>query len=72
MLKEKFLYWNAKYKDIYVKNTKWDIIKSLIRIETKKFSKKIAKQNKDLENELYEYLQCVMVNLDEHQSESLS
>ena len=29
------------------------------------------KQNKDLENELYERLQHVMVNLDEHQTESL-
>ena len=29
------------------------------------------KQNKDLENELYERLQHLMVNLDEHQTESL-
>ena len=71
MLRDKFNYWNHKYKDMYDKNTKWDIIKSLIRIETKKFSKKLAKQNKDLENELYERLQRLIVTLDEHQTESL-
>ena len=71
MLREKFTYWNTKYNNIHDKNTKWDIVKSLIRIETKKFGKKIVKQNKDLENELYERLQHVMVNLDEHQTESL-
>ena len=63
MLREKFTYWNTKYNNIHDKNTKWDIVKSLIRTETKKFGKKIAKQNKDLENELYERLQHVMVNL---------
>ena len=71
MLREKFTYRNTKYNNIHDKNTKWDIVKLLICIETKTFGKKIAKQNKDLENELYERLQHVMVNLDEHQTERL-
>ena len=70
MLRGKFTYWNTKYNNNHDKNTKWDLVKSLIHIETKKI-KKITKQNKDLENELYEQLQHVMVNLDEHQIESL-
>ena len=45
MLRDKFNYWTNKYKDMYDKNIKWDIIKSLICTETKKFSKKIVKQN---------------------------
>ena len=64
LLREKFTFCKTKYNNIHDKNTKWDMVKSLIRIETKKFGKKIAKQNKDLENELYERLQHVMVNLD--------
>ena len=71
MLKNKLTFWNSKYKDITNENTKWDLIKSLIRIESKNFSKKLAKKKKDYENELYEQLQRVTMKLDEHQTESL-
>ena len=71
MMTVKFTYWDKEYSNMQNKNLKWDIIKSLIRIETKKFSKKLARQNKDAESELYERLQHIMVKLDVHQTESL-